>query len=271
MSGGALGLRDRRKAEQGAVRRRRWLRGTFGLVLALGLVAGGDWGLQMLLSPDLFPIRVVKIEGGMKNTQEHLLQEAIAEDVSGGFFALDVDSLRAAAERLAWVERVGVRRVWPDTIEVRVVERLAFARWGESSLVTHSGEVFTPEDGRLPEELPRFYGMGTEAGELVEAYEVMGQILEPAGIDLVRVERDARGSWELKGRSGLVLALGRENIRERLRRFVRLYPALSEARQDADLARVDLRYANGFAVRWRERSEIQAPAGRRSRATAVAG
>jgi len=271
MKGRALGFRDRRKAQKGAERRRRWLRGAFGLVLALGLVGIGDWGLQMLLSAEVFPIRVVKIEGGLKNTQRHLLQEAIAEEIGEGFFSLDLDSLRLAAEKLAWVDRAVARRVWPDAVEVQVVERVAFARWGEASLVTHSGEVFTPEDGRLPEKLPRFSGEGTEPGEIVEAYEVMGQMLRPIGLSLVRVERDARGAWEVEGSSGLVLALGTENRGERLRRFVRLYPALVAAREDADPIRVDLRYANGFAVLWRERPESEPPEAKRSAKRAVVG
>jgi cell division protein FtsQ len=54
--------------------------------------------------------------------------------------------------------------------------------------------------------------------------------------------------------SGMQLALGREHTRERLDRFVQLYPRLFGAPAAADQTvvapvAVDLRYADGFAVR----------------------
>jgi cell division septal protein FtsQ len=48
-----------------------------------------------------------------------------------------------------------------------------------------------------------------------------------------------------------VLALGREDVHERLQRYVAAY-ARTMARLPARAYRVDLRYPNGFAVRTRE-------------------
>ena len=50
---------------------------------------------------------------------------------------------------------------------------------------------------------------------------------------------------------GLTLSLGRENVGYRLSQFFRVYPSLI-AQPARRPERIDMRYAHGFAVRWRE-------------------
>ena len=64
------------------------------------------------------------------------------------------------------------------------------------------------------------------------------------------------GRWELElatdatlTDSSFLLLLGREDIRQKAERFAASYPD-ALANRAAFLARVDMRYANGFAVRW---------------------
>ena len=49
--------------------------------------------------------------------------------------------------------------------------------------------------------------------------------------------------------SSFLLLLGREDVRQKAERFAASYPD-ALANRAAFLARVDMRYANGFAVRW---------------------
>ena len=52
---------------------------------------------------------------------------------------------------------------------------------------------------------------------------------------------------------GVELLLGRDQIIEKMRRFTAIYQ--QELVQESDkIARIDLRYANGLAVAWREPS-----------------
>jgi len=57
-----------------------------------------------------------------------------------------------------------------------------------------------------------------------------------------------RRAWRLKTDSGLEIALGRKDVEARLKRFAAQYQKISE-RLGAVPAYVDLRYADGFAVR----------------------
>ena len=57
------------------------------------------------------------------------------------------------------------------------------------------------------------------------------------------------------------LALGDNNLRERLERFLALYRSALEGRK-GDIKRIDLRYAQGVAVAFREPAQLdQAVAG----------
>ncbi|MFN2338390.1 MAG: cell division protein FtsQ/DivIB, partial [Gammaproteobacteria bacterium] len=54
---------------------------------------------------------------------------------------------------------------------------------------------------------------------------------------------------ELTLDTGVSMQLGRIDARQRVRRFLRAYPSLVASREER-LQHVDLRYSNGFAVRW---------------------
>jgi cell division protein FtsQ len=142
-------------------------------------------------------------------------------------------------------------------VVVRVWERQPLARWGATSLISHRGESFTPAAGTLPAGLPVLSGPKGTEGLLVESLAHFGEVLAPAGLKVVVIEIDERGAWSVALDAGLAMRLGRDRIEERLRRFADVaLPTLGDRIQQ--VAYVDLRYGNGFAVRWRD--SVPAPA-----------
>ena len=86
------------------------------------------------------------------------------------------------------------------------------------------------------------------------------------GLTLTALDRDARGAWTLHLGQGLDLELGATRVEERLERFMRTWPQLAAAGRPAV---VDLRYANGLAVRWAQGfapGDAEVAAGRDGRA-----
>ena len=146
-------------------------------------------------------------------------------------------------ERLPWVRRVAVRRVWPDRLEISIEEHVALARWNDDALVNTHGERFL---GKTRESLPLFIGPVGSQAEVARRYASFGAIVAPLGTKIERVTLSARHAWQLRLANGLHVALGRDaDLAEtRLRRFVEVYPG---AKSNSEY--VDLRYPNGFAVR----------------------
>ncbi len=59
-----------------------------------------------------------------------------------------------------------------------------------------------------------------------------------------------RGSWKLVLVDGAEIELGQRDIDEHLQRFLDVFPRLAAGRGSNAFTRADLRYANGFAIRW---------------------
>jgi cell division protein FtsQ len=79
---------------------------------------------------------------------------------------------------------------------------------------------------------------------------------------LTAMRLDERGAWEFDLDNGVTVRLGRRQVDERFEQF--LATALKLVTQRAsDIAYVDMRYTNGFAIGWRNGSTR--PGGREDR------
>jgi cell division protein FtsQ len=192
-----------------------------------------------------FAMREVHVAGGLGHVTQGEIEDVVRREVKGGFFTVDLAAVRVAFERLPWVRGANVRRRWPARLDVTLEEHEPLARWGTTALVSTHGEVFQATyDGTLPV----FVGPEGAAREIAIQYRYFLRVLGAIGEAPVQVQVTARRAWQLKLRGGATLELGREQIEARLGRFVQLHE-----RTVGSLGRridyVDLRYANGFAVR----------------------
>jgi cell division protein FtsQ len=192
-----------------------------------------------------FSLREVRIAGELNHVTREQIEDVVKREVRGGFFTVNLNAARAAFERLPWVRGANVRREWPARLDVVLEEHAPMARWGNEALVNTQGEVFRAAyDG----ELPMFFGPEGSAREMTIQYRYFQRSLGAIGQAPVQVQVNARRAWQLKLASGLTLELGREDIEARLARFVAFH-ARTIGRLGRRVDYVDLRYANGFAVR----------------------
>jgi cell division protein FtsQ len=215
-----------------------------GLFALAAILVAGVILLRVAQLPE-FALRQVRIASEPTRVTRGEIEEVVRREIRGSFFTIDLDRARAAFEQLPWVRAAAVRRQWPAGLDVALEEHQPFARWGAQGLVNTHGEVFhAAYDGALP----LFAGPEGSAREIAIQYRYFRRSLAAVGETPVEVRVSARRAWQLKLESGLLLALGRENIEARLGRFVATQP-----RAYAVLGRrvdyIDLRYANGYAVR----------------------
>ena len=150
--------------------------------------------------------------------------------------------------KLPWVEHAEVRKLWPDVLEVRIVEHRPFARWGKDRLLSEQGRLFAVPQALEDAPLPELDGPDGQAAEVVELYNDSRALFAPVGVDVRRLAMDARGSWSLALDNGTEVIVGRDDARSRLGRFVRVLPQLT--RTQVPIVRADLRYTNGFTLSW---------------------
>lgn len=213
----------------------------------------------------VFALRELKVEGKAGHVTREQVQDVVRKAVKGNFFTVDLAAVGRAFERLPWVKTAQVRRVWPLALEVDLREHQVLARWNDSALVDTEGEVFEAAyDGTLPV----FSGPPGTALEVTARYRVFKRYLGEIGLDPVEVDLTPRGAWRIRTQDGMAIELGREQVEERLARFVAVYGA-SVGAMKQPAAYVDLRYSNGFAVRLLG-PKAQVPGRRQGRDAAVA-
>ena len=220
-----------------------------GALIAAALMIFAFAGAQLLLTSPWFPLRELTVRGELAHTSRAELEAATRGRLAGNFIAVDLAVLREGLEKLAWVRRADVRRVWPDRVEVTLEEHVALARWGDTGLVNTFGERFA---GRTEATLPTLAGPPGTEGEVTRRYRRYTELLAPLGGTLDRVILTPRFAWQLRLSSGLNIELGRDLANDpaetRLARFAAAYPQ-TLGRISLRHEYVDLRYPNGFALR----------------------
>lgn len=214
------------------------------LLLALGLVC--LWGATWMLDR---PISVVEAAGQFQRVAPVQIEGAVAPFRGAGFLSVDLDAMQASLERIAWVDRARVERKWPNGVRVTITEHVAAARWGEDGLMNTRGELFLRGARHIPPELPELNGPEGTQQQVARLYLDTYPRLLAVGLRLTRVELDARGAWELTVGDEIVVRLGRQEVQERLDRFIQVASPMVAARGN-EVSYVDLRYSNGFSVGW---------------------
>lgn len=259
-----LGLRRNRFKVKAKPQRAAWRLPTFAIdwraaVRRVSLVAliGGCcavliWALDR-------PVHVISMDGSFQRVSPGQIEQAVAPYLSAGFMSADLNAIQRAVEILPWVDHARVQRQWPTSLHVTVIEQHAAARWGDAGLLNNRGELFMRAAAHVPSELPRLSGPEGSESRVAQRYlSAEGRMLE-AGMRIAALRLDERGAWEFDLDNGVTVRLGRRQVDERLDRFIRT-AAQVIAHRVGEVAYVDMRYSNGFAIGWRTATAAPAAA-----------
>jgi cell division protein FtsQ len=212
----------------------------------IALLATLDW----LLHPQGLRVRNVRFEGEFRRVTHAELARAVRDVVDVNFLLLDLEAVKRKVEALPWVYRADIRRWWPRDVYVQFEEQKIVARWGDRGWVNHAGEAVRLPDAEFPADMPRLDGPEGTSAQVLEQYQQLAPLLGAHGLVPGSVTLTPRRTWELDLTNGIKLVLDGRDIRRKVEQFARVYTQ-QLASQAANIRQVDLRYANGFAVRWR--------------------
>lgn len=200
--------------------------------------------MRYALQLPVFKLRTVQLTNVPQQVDVNQVNRLVKRTVGGSFFTVDLEQTRRTFEQLPWVRKVGVRRQFPWGLEVTLEEHIPLARWNDSALVNTFGEVF---EGQSKLSLPEFNAEPDTSTQVTEMYAYFSRQLEKVHRSIVHMDLSPRYAWQVRLDNGMVLELGREQMKERLARFVEVYP-YTLATMSRKVNHVDLRYRNGFAV-----------------------
>ena len=229
---------------------------TVGIALGVpAVVAGAVLVFVLALNQ---PIETVAVAGRFQRVAPVDVERVVKAQVHGaGLLSVDLAAVRRAIHTLPWVDAVSVQRAWPRGLDVLVIEQTAAARWGEHGLINTRGELFDSDERHIPPELAQLSGPEGEESAVAQRYlAVEGRLLQ-AGLRLTALRLDARGAWEIDLANGVTVRLGRRQVDERFEKFISTALKLVTQRGE-DIAYVDMRYTNGFAIGWRVNAAVGA-------------
>lgn len=215
------------------------------LLALIAAILGTDW----LVRADTFPVRAVRFEGEFRHVTQAELEAAVLETVRASFLRVDLDAVKRRVEQVPWVQSASVRRGWPRDIYVQFSEQQLLARWNEDAWVNQAMQAVRVPAVAAPAPVPRLEGPEGTQWQVFERHQMLDALLAGAGLKLARLTLTPRRTWRLELDNGVALVLDRDDIERKVERFVGAWPQL--AREARAIQQVDLRYANGFAVKYK--------------------
>ena len=217
------------------------------IVLPVAAVVNGWIGAER------FPLTKLRVASDARHVDDAELQKVLAPFAKQGFFAVRLDDAQIALAKLPWVEEAEVSKKWPDVLEVKIREHRPLALWDDTLLLSERGRLYprSAMGDALPKGLPQLGGDARRVAEVLAFYNQSRELFAPLGLGVSELRQDARGSWSLRLSDGAQVLVGRFDAEQRVRRFADLLPKLI-APEGRALQRADLRYANGFALKWSE-------------------
>ena len=223
----------------------RW-RKSWNALLLLPLLALGGYRLAHM--DTVMPIRAVELVGRFEHLDRADIEAELRPFIGQGFFSLDIHDIRRRLHSRSWTASVSVRRIWPDRARVTLVERRPVARWDADRPRPEGHDLHADPSGF--DHLPRIYAAGGRSTMALERFRHLRSRFAEVGETLVGLSVDNRGATDIELAGGLEVKLGRELIEHKVARLVRIYRDEIQPRR-AGIARLDLRYSNGFAVAWK--------------------
>lgn len=231
--------------------------GLFAATGVYGLQQGGQMPVAIETARDMsdaaanlvgFKIHTINLSGQNHVTPGDILATAGVKPTSS-LLLLDAEAARTRLEELAWIKRATVQKLYPDRLDIQVVEREGFALWqkdGKINVIARDGTVIAPysDDPRYIR-LPIVVGEGAEkhVTEIVEALSLV-----PGVRDNVRAAiRVADRRWTLKMRNGIDVRLPEKDMADALQDLAVLDRDKHLLTRDVTI--IDLRLPDRVSVR----------------------
>jgi|TARA_B110000908_G_scaffold1263_1_gene1603 cell division protein FtsQ len=197
------------------------------------------------------PLSKIMVGGNFNHLEEQELAELVNMEIDGGFLSMNLNQLRQELQSHPWIHQVSVRREWPSTLKVEVIEEVPIARWGKKGFLNRLGDQLSlPENSNL-KSLPVLEADFGSSQDMIAQYLLLAELLAPTDLRLTELQRDAVGAWQIETASGVRIVLGRDQIIEKIRRLIVVWGSGLDVQLN-NIATIDLRYPNGLAVSWRD-------------------
>lgn len=193
-----------------------------------------------------FQANLVALEGNLEEVQREDVFRRLIEIADK---KQSIQQLKAALEEVEWIHRVEIRKNWPNSLTVLVIEEKPIAYWNDDAFINVDGKVFL-SSFEVGGDLAQLYGpVGTEK-QVMQQYQQLSNALLKAGQSIDILTLDDRGAWKFTNHAGVQVLLGKDDIKERIQRYLQVVEYGGLMAHMDNIISIDTRYSNGLAVNW---------------------
>lgn len=234
------------------------------IALLVLLAVGAAFIADRLYDPQQFRFRDLEVHGELNRVSGEQVQRAVQQSLSGNYFSLDLRALENRIAEIPWVFRATVRRRWPGTLVIRVMEVKPVADWGDSHWVNFNGALIVKQPKHDLTNLPRLFAARAHRELVWSTFNRWVEMFAAQNLHLRELQFDPRGIWRLQlsanannEKAAMVkVTVSQQHAESRIGRLLRALPQQLRL-EFADIRSIDLRYPNGFAVSWKGRAPAE--------------
>jgi len=197
------------------------------------------------------PIELINVSGDLKRVSIKSIDNHTNNLLKKGFLSFNAFEAKEKIESLDWVESAEIIRVWPNKIDIRIMEESLLGTWNDDLILNSSGKLYVVDQRSIPDNIPRLVGPKGSEKDVMKLFIQINNLLTGRGLYLETLTLDSRGSWSFTIKPKIEIKLGKTEINHKLERF---FLALDQSllAKINKVSYIDLRYSEGLAVAWKE-------------------
>ena len=199
-----------------------------------------------VISLDKLSFKSLSISGDLNNQQYRRAKEILIEFSERGSNPKDIIPVLSD---LPWIREVKLRKHWSLGSVLEISPKDVIAYWNDDSFIANDGAVLKGNLFRAGS-LPYFYGPEGSEKTLIDFYLQVSGVLKKYGHQIDELKLSELGAWSIKTHTGISLFLGKDELKNRLERFVALEEYRRMGGNQRTVLSVDTRYPGGLAVRF---------------------
>ena len=228
------------------------------VALIAAVVLGALWAWRHTRSDERFAVRTIELAGA-KHTPKDALERVTQRYVGLNLFQIDIDRVQRDLSGLGWVRRIDIEKQVPDTLRIKITERVpvALVRTGERlRYVDEEGAAFADLSPRVgDEDLPLI--ADAQGAELTRSVQLLLALKKSDRELYSRISEvwpiPPRGFALFDRELGAVVYANAEDISTKYRN---LYAVL-RAENNPKIEYADLRFADRVIVKGLETTNVQ--------------
>ncbi|SUO97232.1 cell division protein FtsQ/DivIB [Suttonella ornithocola] len=220
------------------------------LLLLSAILLAGWMTYKRLTQNAFFPLKRVVLERPLIYADPLTITDTVRSYGRADMLHIDVQALATQIDQMDWVKSVIVSKQWPDAIKVNVQERVPILRWGKGDFLDTDAVHFHLPDAPALTKLFAVEGPEGTEKSVLEMYRRINPWLREQGVELLSLTLDPRLIWHVRIAPGIDVLLGRDELNERLKKLVIVNRKIL-SKYGKYIASLDLRYQEGFSVRWK--------------------